>query len=203
MAAALRRPCAAGRHRRGSRLPRRRQRARRRPGVALTAPAQQLVRLDLGGEVRWAVRTAAGDSPLSVGLDDLLGLSVAEAREVVESAGEATDLGGTLLPPVDSQEVWGRRHLRAQPIRPDGGVDGGGHLRPGLPGISAGGVLQGDRVAGGHAVAFVGSASTASITRRLEDLVGWLTAALNLPVGAILLTGTGTGIVPEESFTLQ
>src|SRR3954469_6379747 len=107
MAAALRRPCAAGRHRRGSRLPRRRQRARRRPGVALTAPAQQLVRLDLGGEVRWAVRTAAGDSPLSVGLDDLLGLSVAEAREGVESAGEATDLGGTLRPPVDSQEVWG------------------------------------------------------------------------------------------------
>lgn len=35
----------------------------------------------------------------------------------------------------------------------------------------------------------------------MEDLVGWLTAALSLPVSAILLTGTG--IVPEESFTLQ
>ena len=35
------------------------------------------------------------------------GLSLDEARAVVESAGAAADLGGTLLAPVDSQEVWG------------------------------------------------------------------------------------------------
>jgi 2-dehydro-3-deoxy-D-arabinonate dehydratase len=50
-------------------------------------------------------------------------------------------------------------------------------------------------------VAFEGSTSTASITRRFEDLAGWLMAALTFPVGAVLLTGTG--IVPDESFTLR
>lgn len=57
------------------------------------------------------------------------------------------------------------------------------------------------RVQRGDAVAFEGSASTASITRRFEDLAAWLTAALTFPVGAILLTGTG--IVPDESFSLR
>ena len=46
-----------------------------------------------------------------------------------------------------------------------------------------------------------GSTSTASITRGFEDLSDWLMAALDFPVGAILLTGTG--IVPDESFSLQ
>ena len=67
----------------------------------------QLVRLDIGGEARWAVRTQVGDAPMRVGLDDLLRLSLDEARAVVESAGAAADLGGDLLAPVDSQEVWG------------------------------------------------------------------------------------------------
>jgi 2-dehydro-3-deoxy-D-arabinonate dehydratase len=67
----------------------------------------QLIRLDVEGEPRWAVRTQAGDAPLREGLDDLLRLPVDEARAAVEAAGTATDLGGTLLAPVDSQEVWG------------------------------------------------------------------------------------------------
>lgn len=73
----------------------------------MSAPAVQLVRLDVGGEVGWAARTQVGDAPLRVGLDDLLRLSLSEARAAVESAGAAADLGGTLLPPVDTQEVWG------------------------------------------------------------------------------------------------
>jgi 2-dehydro-3-deoxy-D-arabinonate dehydratase len=73
----------------------------------LSTPAVQLVRLDVGGEVGWAARTQVGDAPLRVGLDDLLRLSLSEARAAVESAGAAADLGGTLLPPVDTQEVWG------------------------------------------------------------------------------------------------
>ena len=73
----------------------------------MTAPTVQLVRLDIGGAARWAVRTPDGDTPLGVGLDDLLRLSLEEARAAVESAGEAADFHGSLLPPVDSQEVWG------------------------------------------------------------------------------------------------
>jgi 2-dehydro-3-deoxy-D-arabinonate dehydratase len=73
----------------------------------LTAPAVQLVRLDIGGEVRWVARTQVGNAPLRVGLDDLLRLSLDEARAVVTSAVPAAGLGGAALPPVDSQEVWG------------------------------------------------------------------------------------------------
>ena len=42
--------------------------------------------------------------------------------------------------------------------------------------------------------------STARIVRSLDELVGWLCRALELPAGAILLTGTG--LVPETPFTL-
>jgi 2-dehydro-3-deoxy-D-arabinonate dehydratase len=57
------------------------------------------------------------------------------------------------------------------------------------------------RVQRGNEVAYVGSTSTASITRPFEDLAAWLMAALSFPVGVVLLTGTG--IVPDESFTLR
>ena len=53
----------------------------------------------------------------------------------------------------------------------------------------------------GDDVAFEGSTSTASITRRFEDLAAWLMAALTFPDGVVLLTGTG--IVPDESFSLR
>jgi 2-dehydro-3-deoxy-D-arabinonate dehydratase len=42
--------------------------------------------------------------------------------------------------------------------------------------------------------------STARIRRPLDELVSWLCGALELPAGAILLTGTG--VVPETPFTL-
>jgi 2-dehydro-3-deoxy-D-arabinonate dehydratase len=257
----------------------------------VSAPEQQLVRLDLRDETRWAVRTPAGDAPLSVGLDDLLRLSLTEARAVVESAGDPADLGGTLLPPVDSQEVWGAgvTYGRSRSGRMEESTEAGIYdrvyraFRPevffkatasrvvgdgqsvgvradstwnapepelGLVVNAAGdifGYVAGDdvssrsiegenplylsqakvydrscalgpgivpiwatpgppfdialRVFRGDAVAFAGSASTARITRSLEDLVAWLTAALTFPVGVVLLTGTG--IVPDESFSLR
>jgi 2-dehydro-3-deoxy-D-arabinonate dehydratase len=257
----------------------------------LSAPAVQLVRLDIGGEARWAVRTQVGDAPMRVGLDDLLRLSLDEARAVVESAGAAADLGSDLLAPVDSQEVWGtgvtyersragrvaesteggiydrvyvaRRpevffKATAQRVVGDGGPVGIRADSPwnapepelGLVLNAAGeifGYVVGDdvssrsiegenplyltqakvydrscalgpgivpawgapalplyialRVQRGDAVAFEESTSTASITRRFEDLAAWLMAATTFPVGVILLTGTG--IVPNESFSLR
>jgi 2-dehydro-3-deoxy-D-arabinonate dehydratase len=257
----------------------------------LSAPTVELVRLDVGGEARWAVRTQVGDAPMRVGLDDLLRLSLDEARAVVESAGAAADLGSDLLAPVDSQEVWGtgvtyersragrvaesteggiydrvyvaRRpevffKATAQRVVGDGGPVGIRADSPwnapepelGLVLNAAGeifGYVVGDdvssrsiegenplyltqakvydrscalgpgivpawgapalplyialRVQRGDAVAFEESTSTASITRRFEDLAAWLMAATTFPVGVILLTGTG--IVPNESFSLR
>ena len=73
----------------------------------MTTMETALVRLEIDGEAVWAVRTPEGDRPLRVGLDELLRQPLDEARAAVESAGAAADLGGTLLPPVQSQEVWG------------------------------------------------------------------------------------------------
>ena len=257
----------------------------------MSAPVLQLVRVDIGGDPRWAVRTEPGDAPLLVGLDDLLRLSLDEARAVVESAEAVADLGGTLLPPVDTQEVWGtgvtyersragriaesteggiydrvyvaRRpemfiKATAQRVVGDGepiGVradspwnapepelglvlnaageifgyvvgddvssrsiegenplyltqakvyDRSCALGPGIVPVWAAPAPPFDialRVQRGDAVAFEGSASTASITRRFEDLAAWLMAATTFSVGVILLTGTG--IVPDESFSLR
>ena len=69
--------------------------------------ATGLVRLEVGGEAVWAVRTPDGDAPLRVGLDDLLRQPLVDAQATVAAAGDASDLGGVLLAPVESQEVWG------------------------------------------------------------------------------------------------
>jgi 2-dehydro-3-deoxy-D-arabinonate dehydratase len=256
----------------------------------LTAPAVQLVRLDIGGEVGWVARTRVGNAPLRVGLDDLLRLSLDEARAVVASAVPAAGLGGAALPPVDSQEVWGTgvTYERSRAGRVAESTEGGIYDRvyvarrpeiffkataqrvvgDGQPvGIRADspwnvpepelgivlnaageifGYVVGDdvssrsiegenplyltqakvydrscalgpgivptwaasgpfdialRVQRGDTVAFEGATSTASITRRFQDLAAWLMAALAFPVGVVLLTGTG--IVPDESFSLR
>jgi 2-dehydro-3-deoxy-D-arabinonate dehydratase len=256
----------------------------------LTAPVVQLVRLAIGGETRWAVRTQDGDTPLGVGLDELLRMPLAEARASLELTGSSADLGGELLPPVDSQEVWGAgvTYERSRAGRIEESTEGGVYDRiyvarrpevffkataqrvvgDGEPiGVRADspwnapepelglvlnaigeifGYVVGDDVSSrsiegenplylpqakvydrscalgpgivpawaaappfditlqvqrGDASAFEGSISTASITRRFEDLAAWLMAALTFPVGVVLLTGTG--IVPDESFTLR
>lgn len=48
--------------------------------------------------------------------------------------------------------------------------------------------------------AFSGTTSTSELARDLDDLAEWLVLALDLPAGAVLLTGTG--IVPGADFTL-
>lgn len=53
---------------------------------------------------------------------------------------------------------------------------------------------------GGEAV-FDGTTSTAKMRRTLDELAHWLLCGIDLPDGAILLTGTG--LVPEEPFTLE
>jgi 2-dehydro-3-deoxy-D-arabinonate dehydratase len=52
----------------------------------------------------------------------------------------------------------------------------------------------------GGQIAFHGNTTTASMNRRLEELVHYLYSELNFPQGAFLMTGTG--IVPPEAFSL-
>ncbi len=57
------------------------------------------------------------------------------------------------------------------------------------------------RIERAGATAFSGTTTTASMRRSFEELAGWLFRALEFPAGAVLLTGTG--IVPDASFTLR
>jgi len=53
----------------------------------------------------------------------------------------------------------------------------------------------------GGEVVFAGETRTSQIKRTLEELAGYLLRELTLPHGAFLFTGTG--IVPDETFTLK
>lgn len=48
---------------------------------------------------------------------------------------------------------------------------------------------------------FTGQTRIDQIKRRFDELVGWLLRSQRFPHGAVLLTGTG--VVPDESFTLE
>lgn len=50
-------------------------------------------------------------------------------------------------------------------------------------------------------VVFDGSTSTAKMRRTLDELAEWLMRGLDFPRGAVLMTGTG--LVPDEPFTLK
>lgn len=56
-------------------------------------------------------------------------------------------------------------------------------------------------IARGGAVVFEGRTGVDQMARTFEDLIGWLGRDNSFPAGAFLLTGTG--IVPDSSFTLQ
>ena len=70
-------------------------------GSHIEHPTVQLVRLDLEGHDRWVVRTADSAALLPVSLDDLLQVSLDEARAAVESAAPTAHLGGALLAPIE------------------------------------------------------------------------------------------------------
>ncbi|MGN9909031.1 fumarylacetoacetate hydrolase family protein [Phytohabitans sp. LJ34] len=57
------------------------------------------------------------------------------------------------------------------------------------------------RVERDGAEAWAAQTSTARLARTHDDLVSWLTRALDFPAGVVLLTGTG--VVPDRDFTLR
>lgn len=57
------------------------------------------------------------------------------------------------------------------------------------------------RVERDGAEAWAAQTSTARLARTYDDLVSWLTRALDFPAGVVLLTGTG--VVPDRDFTLR
>ena len=65
-----------------------------------------LARIPTPDGPRWVVRDPNGSRALPVGLDDLLGLPLEEARRLIEAAVEPMDDPGPVLVPAEGQEVW-------------------------------------------------------------------------------------------------
>lgn len=67
--------------------------------------------------------------------------------------------------------------------------------------LSGAALTVGLRVERAGTTVFHDTTSTKNLRRGFDDLVRWLTSSLDFPAGSVLLTGTG--IVPDMSFSLQ
>jgi len=95
-------------------------------------PALALARVELDGDVLWAVRRGDEYSALGISLAELLRLPLAEARARVEAAAGAPIHPNRTLAPIDpQQEVWaaGVTYLRSRDGRIEEAADGGPYDR--------------------------------------------------------------------------
>lgn len=90
-------------------------------------PELALARIELDGDVLWAVRRGDEYAPLGITLAELLRLPAAEARATVEGAAGPGIQPSRILAPVDpQQEVWaaGVTYLRSRDGRIEEATDG-------------------------------------------------------------------------------
>ncbi len=127
--------------------------------------------------------------------------NVPEPELVLLLNGSMEIVGYTAGNDVSSRDIEGENPLYLPQAKI---YDGSCSLGPGIvlpadPG-ELGDLPIGLRVRRDGEVVFEGETSTSRIRRPFEELAGYLGRELSLPGGALLMTGTG--IVPEEAFTL-
>lgn len=141
-----------------------------------------IVRYAGAGGARVAVQDGADLRPLPVAsIAELLTLPLDQVRETVEAAGEPLD-------DLPQAKIYSGACAIGPGITPAWRLPGLGALR-----VAA-------SVRRGPEVAWQGETSTAQLHRDLAELVEYLFRYASFPHGVIL--STGTGLVPELSFTL-
>src|SRR5215211_408873 len=163
---------------------------------------------------RWALKGRYVPSGFT--LERLLEIPIAGVRgflQDLDSEGPAAD---PLLPPIEPEhEVWasGVTYLRSREARELESTDADAYERvyDGSCSLGPGIVLSGPdsmlelritmSVRRGDEVVFEDEIHTSQMKRSPEELVAYLGKELAFPAGAFLMTGTG--IVPEEDFTLE
>jgi 2-dehydro-3-deoxy-D-arabinonate dehydratase len=143
----------------------------------------------------WRVRGPG--EPIGIRADSEWNVPEPELALVVAS--DLTVVGYTIGNDVSSRSIEGRNTLYLPQAKV---YDGACALGPCLVPASAARPPFDIRVEihrGGRAV-FSGATSTAEMRRSFDELAAYLGAALTLPAGAILLTGTG--VVPDADVTL-
>jgi 2-dehydro-3-deoxy-D-arabinonate dehydratase len=145
-----------------------------------------------------AWRVVTNDEPIAIRADSVLNAPEPELALVINSAGET--VGYLVSNDVSSRSIEGENPLYLPQAKVYAGACAlSNGIRPAWEvdaaelGIQLGVQRDGE-------TAFTGGTSTAQIHRSLDEVVSYLYLAENHPHGCVL--STGTGIVPEVTFTL-
>src|SRR6202012_3563661 len=146
-----------------------------------------------------AWRLCGPGEPIGIRPDSAINVPEPELALVCNS--QAQIVGVTICNDVSSRSIEGQNPLYLPQAKIyTGACSVGPGITPvwELPGLNA--LRISASVRRGDQIAWQGETSTAQLHRDLEELVGYLFRSESFPHGALL--STGTGLVPELSFTL-
>ena len=147
-----------------------------------------------------AWRLCGPDEPIGIRPDSAINVPEPELALVCNSRAEI--VGVTICDDVSSRSIEGQNPLYLPQAKI---YTGACSIGPGitpvweLPGLDA--LRISVSVQRGAEIAWQGETSTAQLHRNLDELVGYLFRYASFPYGVLL--STGTGLVPDLSFTLQ
>lgn len=144
-------------------------------------------------------RTAGSGQPLRIRHDSSWNVPEPELTLVINAFGDI--VGYCAGNDMSSRSIEGENPLylpQAKTYRGACGLGPGLWLAPDLPLTQMPIKLEIER---GNAAVFAGQTNSDQMKRTPSELVDWLGRELDFPQGVFLLTGTG--LVPDESFTLQ
>jgi 2-dehydro-3-deoxy-D-arabinonate dehydratase len=147
-----------------------------------------------------AWRVSGPGEPVSVRSDSVIDVPEPELAVVLNAAGEA--MGYTICNDMSSRSIEGENPLylpQAKVYR--GGCAAGPWIVPAWEIPDPYSLTIELTIARGGTEAWQGSASTAALHRKIDELAGWLFREEEFPAGVIL--STGTSLVPDLPFTLE
>ena len=147
-----------------------------------------------------AWRVSGPGEPVSVRSDSVIDVPEPELAVVLNAAGEVA--GYTICNDMSSRSIEGENPLYLPQAKIYlGGCAAGPWIVPAWEVPDPYGLTIELTIARGGAVAWEGSASTAALHRKIDELAGYLFREDEFPAGAIL--STGTSVVPDLPFTLE
>jgi 2-dehydro-3-deoxy-D-arabinonate dehydratase len=147
-----------------------------------------------------AWRVSGPGEPVSVRSDSVIDVPEPELAVVLNAAGEVA--GYTICNDMSSRSIEGENPLYLPQAKIYlGGCAAGPWIVPAWEVPDPYALTIELTIARGGAVAWAGSASTAALHRKIDELAGYLFREDEFPAGAIL--STGTSVVPDLPFTLE
>jgi 2-dehydro-3-deoxy-D-arabinonate dehydratase len=147
-----------------------------------------------------AWRVSGPGEPVSVRSDSVIDVPEPELAIVLNAAGEA--MGYTICNDMSSRSIEGENPLYLPQAKVYlGGCAAGPWIVPSWEIPDPYALTIELTIVRGGAAAWTGSASTAALHRKIDELAAWLFREDEFPAGAVL--STGTSLVPDLPFTLE